>query len=161
MSSGIYLLLGTNIGARKNNLLEARHQINTRAGKIIRESNIYETAPWGAPDQPSFFNQVIQIESKLAPEPLLNELLYIENNMGRVRQLKWEPRIIDIDILFYHQEVIQTTVLTIPHPHLQERKFTLIPLDELAPSLFHPVLRKSIKELLEMCPDKLTVSIVV
>jgi 2-amino-4-hydroxy-6-hydroxymethyldihydropteridine diphosphokinase len=158
MSSGIYLLLGTNIGARFMNLQEARNLINTIAGKIVQESAIYETAPWGIDDQPLFLNQVVQIETNLDPDQLLIELLQIENRMGRVRQRKWEPRIVDIDILFYHQEIINTKTLHIPHPRLHERRFTLVPLKELNPAFVHPVSQKSIHELLEQCPDTLAVS---
>ncbi len=123
MSSGIYLLLGTNLGARIKNLEAVRFQINAHAGNIIQESEIYETAPWGVANQPSFLNQVVQIESSLTPEKLLTVLHRIEGDMGRVRLRKWEPRIVDIDILFYHQQVIQTAGLTNPPPPTSGKKF--------------------------------------
>ncbi len=158
MNNGIYLLLGTNLGDRLQNLAEARLHINSYAGKITRESQVYETLPWGVTEQPNYLNQVVEIETVLAPDNLLGVLLQIEKKMGRVRKDKWEARIMDIDILFYSDKVIQTEGLTIPHPRLQERNFTLIPLAELNPALIHPVLNKSIYELLECCPDTLTVS---
>lgn len=157
MNNGIFLLLGTNLGDRLQNLTVARLQINSNAGKIIRKSQVYETLPWGVTEQPNYLNQVVEIETLLSPDNLLGVLLQIEKKMGRVRKDKWEARIMDIDILFYSNNVIQTEGLTIPHPRLHERNFTLIPLAELNPTLIHPVLNKSINELLDCCPDTLSV----
>ena len=159
MSSGIYLLLGTNLGDRLNNLKQAKNQIISNAGKIILESAIYETAPWGGlADQPPYLNQVVRIESNNTPDQLLSILLEIETRMGRRRRQKWEPRIVDIDILLFDQEVIESKNLIIPHPRLHERKFTLIPLAEIAPDFIQPVFQKSIKTLLLECEDTLEVS---
>ena len=159
MTKSIYLLLGSNLGDRKSNLRKARNEIAIRAGKIIGKSALYETAPWGVTEQPQFLNQVVQLESTLPPRYLLEELLQIETFLGRERIQKWESRIIDIDILLYDHEVVNSHQLTIPHPHLHERRFTLLPLSEIAPDFIHPILQKSITELLKGCPDQLHVSV--
>ena len=158
MPNGIYLLLGTNLGDRLTNLTAVRSQISELAGRIINESVIYETEPWGISDQPNYLNQVIQIDSDHTAEELLGILQKIETQLGRFRNQKWTSRIIDIDILFYQQEIIKTNQLTVPHPYLHKRRFTLIPLAEIAPDFVHPVLKKPISELLALCPDTLMVS---
>jgi 2-amino-4-hydroxy-6-hydroxymethyldihydropteridine diphosphokinase len=153
----IYLLLGTNLGDRLQNLLVARNLIEITAGKIITESSIYETAAWGETDQPKFLNQVVEIDSDLHPHELLQELMNIESAMGRIRERKWGPRLIDIDILLYGEMIIQSETLTIPHPAMHQRRFTLLPLAEIAKDLVHPLLQKSIEDLLELCSDNLPV----
>lgn len=153
-----FLLTGGNLGAREKNLSTAAELLEKYCGKIVRSSSIYETAAWGKTDQPNFLNQVIEIETKLDPEQLMQEILKIEHEMGRVRKEKYGPRIIDIDILFFNDETIQQQDLTIPHPQLQNRRFVLIPLKEIAPDLRHPVLHKTISELLENCTDELNVN---
>lgn len=154
-----YILLGGNLGNKKKNLLTALSNIEEKIGKVIKQSSVYETEPWGNHDQPSFYNQVIAVETTLSPLDLIRELLNIELKMGRTRntQTKWEKRIIDIDILFYNEEVINTAMLIVPHPRLHERNFTLKPLLEIAPALFHPVLKKSIQELFNQSNDTLMV----
>ncbi len=158
MSNGIYLILGTNLGARLQNLAAAKLEINRLVGTIKNESSLYETAPWGVHDQPNYLNQVIEIKTKMPPHQLLTELLSIEKNLGRTRELKWEARIVDIDVLFYNDEVMNTNQLQIPHPRLHERNFTLIPLVEIARNFIHPVFKKSILTLLDESPDTLSVS---
>jgi len=153
MDGGIYLLLGSNMDDRKSNLEEAKMQL----GGVIASSSIYITAAWGNEKQPDFYNQVIKIDSRLSPQALLEDILKVEKNIGRVRLEKWGPRIIDIDILFYKADIINTSTLTIPHPEIQNRRFALTPLAELAPSLVHPVLKKTIVQLLEECKDPLPV----
>lgn len=153
MSGGIYLLLGSNLGDRSQNLSRARNRI----GSVIASSSIYVTSAWGKTEQPDFYNQVIEVDSKLGPEDLLKNILSIEETMGRIRSEKWGPRIIDIDILFYRDVIIKSEQLTIPHPEIQNRKFTLIPLNELAPSMMHPVLKKTIQQLNTECSDPLEV----
>ncbi len=148
-----YLLTGSN---RENPLLQlsiAANKISQSVGSILQISSIYKTAPWGNTDQDLFYNQVMQIETKLEPQKLLEVILAIETNMGRVREKKWEPRIIDIDILFFEDRIL-TGELQIPHPLLHLRRFTLVPLKQIAPDLIHPVLGKSITFLLDECPDK-------
>jgi 2-amino-4-hydroxy-6-hydroxymethyldihydropteridine diphosphokinase len=157
INSGIFLLLGSNEGDREAKLGEAISLIEKSVGPITRQSSMYETAAWGKADQRDFYNQVIEIKSGLEPEKLLAELLSIENRMGRVRTEKWGPRAIDIDILFYNNVVIDRPDLRIPHPGIPHRRFTLVPLSELSPSLIHPALGKSVSEMLENCKDTLEV----
>lgn len=158
MMSQSFILLGTNVGNRLQNLNEACNVIGREAGKIITTSSIYKTQAWGHTEQPDFYNQVLKIETSLSPQDLLQTLLSIEKMFGRVRNEKWGPRTLDLDILFYENEVIHTTDLIIPHPGIPFRRFTLIPLEEIAPDLMHPVFQKSITHLLQECPDSLTVN---
>jgi 2-amino-4-hydroxy-6-hydroxymethyldihydropteridine diphosphokinase len=157
MNNGIFLLLGTNLGDRSQHLATARALIEARAGKIIKTSAIYQTAAWGKTDQPDFYNQVIEIESILSPDELLKTTLGIEEEMGRVRTEVWGARTIDIDILLYSDIMVEREHLIIPHPRMNNRKFTLIPLAEIAPEVIHPVTQKTIRELLAICTDKLNV----
>lgn len=160
MKKEIYILLGTNLGDRQANLSTAKTQILQKIGPILTESKIYETAAWGLTDQPNFLNQVIEIETKLSPSVLLKTILAIEKKMGRIRTQKWGERLIDIDILYFGKEVINQENLKIPHPYLQERRFTLVPLVEVAPDFEHPVLLKSNNELLEICTDNSNVILI-
>jgi len=152
-----YLLLGSNIAPRKQYLQEACTHIDQAVGTILRRSAVYETAAWGHTEQAAFFNQVLEINTSLAPTDLLTCILKIENVIGRVRKEKWGKRIIDIDILFYDDNVVNLPNLNIPHPYLHKRRFTLVPLAELIPHYTHPKLRKSINRLLQNCPDTLKV----
>ena len=154
---GIYLLLGTNLGNRESNLARAKSLAAKANIEILRESAIYETAAWGIEDQPGFLNQIVAVATTLKPELLLEKLLSIEQEMGRIRERKWGQRLIDLDILYYHNRVIETKDLQVPHPGIPNRRFTLVPLVELAAEEWHPVLQKSQSELLEICPDKLPV----
>ena len=128
----IYLLLGSNIPPTFDHLKAAAIAIEKRVGKIVTSSGIYKTEAWGFEDQDPFLNQVLQIHSSLQADELLAELLLIEKEIGRIRYKKWHPRTIDIDILLYGREIIQTKSLSIPHPQIQHRNFTLIPLNEIA-----------------------------
>ncbi len=152
-----YLLLGSNIGNSQLQLSVAIKYIEQKVGNILRQSNLYSTAAWGDTRQPDFLNQVILVETALTPLETMQTILAIEKEMGRVRTLKNAPRIIDIDILFFNKVVLDAPMLTLPHPEIQNRRFVLIPLNELAPNLHHPVLGLSIHELLEICPDRLNV----
>jgi 2-amino-4-hydroxy-6-hydroxymethyldihydropteridine diphosphokinase len=156
MIGDIFLLLGSNLGDRETNLEVARSKIQSIA-RIRKLSGVYKTAPWGKPDQPAFYNQVIAIETAMVPDELLNALLSIEMALGRERHEKWGSRVIDIDILFYKNDIISNERLKIPHPQIANRRFTLVPLQEIAPELVHPVLGKSITELLGECEDRLEV----
>jgi 2-amino-4-hydroxy-6-hydroxymethyldihydropteridine diphosphokinase len=147
------LLLGTNKGVRRQNLTEAAGHISNAAGFAATASGIYETAAWGDEEQEAYYNQVLVVKTELTASALMNTLLAIEKQMGRTRIRKWEPRIIDIDILYFNEEVIHETNLIIPHPLLQERKFTLIPLAEVLPDFIHPLLKKNTLELLALCND--------
>lgn len=150
----VFLLTGSNIGDSYAHLQQARQAIASTAGKVITASSVYKTEPWGNKEQQDFLNQVLQVNTLLEPADLLKTVLQIESVMGRNRQHKWEPRIIDIDILFYDNLVVETGDLKIPHPLLHERMFTLKPLHEIAPYLVHPVLKQSIAGLLKLCRDE-------
>ena len=152
-----YLLLGSNIGDSQLQISVAIKKIEQKIGNLIRQSKLYSTAAWGDTRQPDFLNQVILVETSLTPLETMQTILAIEKEMGRVRTLKNAPRIIDIDILFFNKVVLDEPMLTLPHPEIHNRRFVLIPLNELAPNLHHPVLGLSIHELLEICPDRLNV----
>ena len=152
-----YLLIGGNLGDRAAYLQLAVKHIEALCGKITSSSSIYETAAWGNTNQPAFYNQAIQLMTPMAPEDLLEQLLAIELEMGRVRSQKYGPRTIDLDILMIDDTILDSPSLSIPHPQLQNRRFALLPLNEIAPALHHPVLDKTIHELLLNCPDTLDV----
>ena len=150
----VYLLLGSNLGDRLDRLATAREQIRSTVGKIIAESSIFETESWGFEGE-DFLNQCILVESGLKPQTVLDEIITIENIMGRERTLEgYENRIIDIDILFYNQEIVQTPELVIPQNDLENRRFVLEPLNEIASGLVHPVIKKEIRILLSECKDR-------
>lgn len=157
MNEPIFILLGSNVGDRQANLLNAQQEISRAMGEIITTSAVYKTAPWGNTQQPDFFNQVIEIQSTLTPDKLLKGIQKIEKRLGRTREVKWGPRIIDIDILLWGARTIKVPHLTIPHPELPNRRFTLLPLTEIAPHFIHPIVNKTMQALLEVCPDRLDV----
>jgi len=154
----IFLIIGGNIGDRKKNLETAAALIEKHIGKIIRSSKIYETDAWGITNQPTFYNQVLIAESKIPAQKVIEEILKIEEEMGRVRTIKNAARIIDIDILFFNDDTVNEQNLIIPHQEIANRRFVLIPLNELVPEMVHPVLKKSIRELLYACKDELKVT---
>lgn len=153
IEKGIFLLLGTNLGDRYENLLRACHLISESIGEISKSSSIYITAPWGVTDQPDFYNNVIEVDTPLDAEHVLTKALEIESKMGRVRMTKWGSRLIDIDLLFYNQLIVQSPHLTLPHPALADRMFTLLPLEEIAPAFLHPIINKDITTLRQLCRD--------
>ena len=153
----IYLLLGSNQQNPQKQLLLSQKLIAKKIGPIKRKSSIYQTAAWGNTYQPDFLNQVIIVETKLPAQQTMQIILQIEKKMGRLRTVKNAPRIIDIDILFFNKEIINEKKLTVPHPQLQNRRFVLVPLNELSPNLKHPVIKKTIHQLFIHCPDKLNV----
>lgn len=152
-----YLLLGSNLGNSFVQLSKALVHIEKRIGRINRRSGLYTTAAWGNTKQPHFLNQVIIVETTLTALETMQAILQIEKKMGRVRTIKNAPRIIDIDILFFNKDIIDLEQLTIPHPQIQNRRFVLVPLNQLSPNLRHVVLKKSVHQLLMHCPDKLNV----
>ncbi len=153
----VFLLLGSNLGDRNAYLKDAIQHIENEVAPVIKASAIYETQSWGKTDSPDYLNQVILIQTELPANTLLQKLLNIEWVIGRTREEKWGPRIIDIDILFYGDEIINEPDLQIPHPHLHTRRFTLDPLAELEPTLIHPVLGKNILQLKDELTDSLVV----
>ncbi len=155
----IYLHTGSNIGDRAHNLSEANMAIERSIGSISCLSNIYETAAWGLKDQDDFLNQALEVITDLKPGEVLKAIQKIENQMGRVRFKKWGRRLIDIDILFFENSIINTSNLTIPHPFLQKRNFVLAPLTELIPNFIHPVIGKPISQIFKESQDKLKAEI--
>lgn len=153
----VYLLLGSNLGNRETYLDRARKMVEQKIGKIKRMSSLYQTQSWGKANQPDFINQVIEVASNLKAREVLEQIGVIENRLGRQREEKWGSRTIDVDILFYDRDCISEPDLTIPHPYLHERRFTLAPLMELVPELKHPVLNSTIEELYNKLSDNLTV----
>ena len=149
-----FLLLGANLGEREATLKHAVQLISERIESVTSQSKLYETAPWGVIDQPVFINQVIQIQTELSPKKVLEQTLKIEKQLGRERRLRWGARVIDIDILYYADFILEDSDLHLPHPRLHERRFTLVPLVEIAPDFVHPVLKKTNRELLEKCTDE-------
>jgi 2-amino-4-hydroxy-6-hydroxymethyldihydropteridine diphosphokinase len=147
MAHTVFLALGTNVGDRLSNLIAAREALPP-AVKALASSSVFQTPPWGYTDQPEFLNQVIQAETELSPHGLLSYLKEIEEDLGRQKTFRYGPRLIDIDILFYEDRIVQRGDLKIPHPRLHERAFVLVPLAELAPKLQHPELKRSIQDLL-------------
>jgi 2-amino-4-hydroxy-6-hydroxymethyldihydropteridine diphosphokinase len=152
-----FLLIGGNMGNRSAFLSKAKALIETYCGEVPAVSSVYETAAWGNTDQPAFLNQVLQLKTKLKARQLMRCLLMIEMEMGRIRQKKYGPRIIDIDILLFNGEMHRQEALKIPHPQLPNRRFALLPLAEIAPAILHPVFKTSIAGLLTSCKDKLPV----
>lgn len=153
----IYLLLGSNLKNPEQQLSIARMHIESEIGETIQSSSLYATSAWGNTNQPDFLNQVIIVQSDFSARNTMDTILKIEENMGRIRTQKNAPREIDIDILFFNNDIINLHDLSVPHPLLQERKFVLIPLKEIAPDFKHPILLKTTQELLEMCTDSLDV----
>ncbi len=145
------------MGDSRKQLSKAILNIKKNIGTVIRQSKLYQTAAWGNTNQPDFLNQVIVVETKLPAPETMQTILNIEQSMGRVRSKKNAPRIIDIDILFFNKEVIHSKNLVVPHAAIQDRRFVLIPLNELAPRLKHPIHNKSVHELLKTCKDDLDV----
>ncbi|MEI7500492.1 MAG: 2-amino-4-hydroxy-6-hydroxymethyldihydropteridine diphosphokinase [Bacteroidota bacterium] len=176
----VFILIGSNRGDRMDNMRQALQMISLHAGTVLNKSAIYETEPWGFEDSISFLNQVVEIETSLQPEALLEQLLNIESKLGRIRpfsacscnfkvqisgagqpdsgsdhsESKYTGRTIDLDILFYEKRLVFTDNLMIPHPRLHERRFAMVPLNEIAPGLDHPLLKKTISLLLKECRDQ-------
>jgi len=152
-----YLLIGGNEGDRSAYLQETTRRIQYPGSRLLQKSSVYETAAWGKTEQAAFLNQALMLETPLDAPSLMKRLLATEEELGRVRTERYGSRTIDIDILFFNEDVIQLPWLTIPHPEVARRRFALTPLDEIAPGYIHPVLHKTIHTLLAECPDQLEV----
>ncbi len=153
-----YLLLGTNLGNRTENLSKATAAIRMFIGRVDAQSHVFETEPWGKPHQPLFYNQAIKIGTPCSPLETLHLIKQVEFLLGRDSSEKWAPRVIDIDILFFDNFALESPLLTIPHTHIAERKFALDPLREIASEFIHPVLNKTIETLYHECKDSLVVT---
>lgn len=149
----IYLQLGSNIGDRKQQLEAAISKIKEKVGDITNFSKVYESSPWRVDGQSNYLNQVLKVKTEIDAERVLNVVLEIENHLGRKRIEKWGERLIDIDILFYNNDIIETAHLCVPHKHIHERKFVLIPLNEIASDYVHPKYNKKVADLLIECND--------
>ena len=153
LMNNVSLLIGGNMGDRMANLAAARNCINIECGRIISASSIYETEAWGYKEQDAFLNQALIIETLLEADALMDTILKIELALGRKREIPLGPRIIDIDIIYYNDEIINTSSLTVPHPSMAQRKFVLMPLTEIAPDYMHPILLKTNEILLKESGD--------
>ena len=149
-----YIGIGSNLGIPEENCTKAIEKISsTKDIKIISKSSFYQTAPIGNIEQDWFINSAIKIDTQLTPRELLSALLSIESEMGRIRKEKWGPRLIDLDLLFYDNLILNQEGITLPHPEIQKRKFVLVPLNEIAENLTHPIQKKTIKTLLQELSD--------
>ncbi len=153
----VFLGLGGNLGDRMNNLELVLSAIELNVGAIGRKSSIYQTKAWGETEQPDFLNMVVEVLTRHSAEQVLNAIQKIETDLGRIRIEKWGTRTMDIDILFYNEEILNSDRLIIPHPLMEKRKFVLLPLAEIAEKLIHPCLKKTIGQLLLECEDELDV----
>jgi len=149
----VFLQLGSNLGDREQLLFSATTLIADKIGVVLCRSKLYESTPWRVEGQENYLNQIVKIETELTAQETLQSALDIEEELGRVRIEKWGERLIDIDIVFFNDEIIETADLCVPHKHMHERNFVLEPLKEIAPDYIHPKYKKSISELLEQSQD--------
>ena len=155
-SESVFVLLGSNLGDRELLVNQASKMISERCGKIVAKSRLYESEPWGFKSEHWFLNQVVKIETALSPDDLMKELLEIEKELGRDRSVPHEgyvSRPMDLDILYFGNEIIDTQMVIAPHPRLHERRFTLLPLCDIAHDYVHPVMKKTNLQLLDDCQD--------
>lgn len=151
------LLIGGNLGNRSQNLRQAITLLGSTAGTVVQASSLYETAPWGGVKQPNYLNQALVVQTRLTAPALLDVMMEIEKQIGRVRKEKWGSRVIDIDMIFFNAEIINLPQLKVPHPQMANRLFVLVPLCEIMPDFIHPVLQQPLSYLLQVCPDHLPV----
>ena len=149
----VFLQLGSNLGDRKLLLQDAIVAIEERLGELVKKSKVYESMPWRVEGQENYLNQILKVKTELQAEDVLSIILDIEKNLGRLRLEKWGERLIDIDIIFYNDSIIETGELCVPHKHMHERMFVLTPLHNIAPEMVHPKYNKTVDELLKICTD--------
>jgi len=149
----VFLQLGSNLGDRELLLKDSITEIEDRVGNILECSKLYESTPWRVEGQENYLNQILKVKTTLLADDVLLTVLDIEKQLGRVRIEKWGERLIDIDIIFYNDSIIETPELCVPHKHLHERMFVLTPLHNIAPEMVHPKYNKTIEELLKICKD--------
>ena len=149
----VYLQLGSNLGEREQLIFDAVQEISEHVGKVNVRSQIYESSPWRVDGQESYLNQLIEVKTLLSAQAILISVLKIENNLGRVRIEKWGERLIDIDIIFFNNDIIESPDLCVPHKHMHERNFVLIPLNEIASAFIHPKYNKTVSELFNESKD--------
>ena len=155
-SESVFVLLGSNLGDRELLVNQACKIMGERCGEIVAKSLLYESEPWGFQAEHWFLNQVVELKTSLSPDALMTELLAIEKELGRDRTTPHEgyvSRPMDLDILYFGNEIIDTQMVNAPHPHLHERRFTLLPLCDIAPDYVHPVMKKTNLQLLDECQD--------
>jgi 2-amino-4-hydroxy-6-hydroxymethyldihydropteridine diphosphokinase len=155
-----FLSLGGNLGNTREIFEQTYPWIEKKIGHVRQKSSLYQTAAWGMTDQADFLNQVIEVETTLAPEAILTQLLAIEQLFGRVRDVRWGPRSIDLDLLLQGDVQLKTELLEVPHPRMQDRKFILIPLVEIAPDVLHPGLGLTSEALLKATKDSSSVTLI-
>ena len=161
-SENVFILLGSNLGDREMLVNQACKMIGERCGEIVDKSSLYESEPWGFQSEQWFLNQVVVMETALKPDELMSTLLSIEKELGRDRSVKHDgyvSRPIDLDILYFGDKIIETQIVTAPHPRLHQRRFTLLPLCEIAPDFVHPLLKITNTQILESCQDSGNVNI--
>ncbi len=156
-NNSVVLSLGGNVGDVKQSFMRSIDFLKKEVGEVVLISPIYQTKAWGVENQPDFLNQVLVLNSKLNPQKVLEKCLDIELRLGRVRKQKWFERNIDIDMLFYNDEIIDSPNLTIPHPYVHKRNFVLYPLADVLPNFKHPLLGESMEELKKECDDSMAV----
>jgi len=149
----VFLQLGSNLGKRELLLKDAIAAIEDRVGKVVEKSKVYESTPWRMEGQENYLNQIVKVKTELLADDVLFTILDIEKELGRIRIEKWGERLIDIDIIFYNDSIIETAQLCVPHKHMHERMFVLAPLHNIAPDMVHPKYNKTVYELMKICKD--------
>ena len=158
----VFILIGSNLGERELLVTQACRMMGERCGELVAKSRLYESEPWGFEAEHWFLNQVVEVKTTMQPDELMKTLLSIERELGRDRSVPHEgyvSRPMDLDILYYGEKIVDTEMVKAPHPRLHERRFTLLPLCDVAPDLVHPVLKKTNRQLLELCRDNGKVNI--
>jgi len=149
----VFLQLGSNLGERESLLQDAIIAIEGRIGQVVEKSKVYESTPWRVDGQENYLNQIVKVKTELLADDILSTVLDIEKELGRIRLEKWGERLIDIDIIFYNDSIIETAQLCVPHKHMHERMFVLTPMHNIAPEMVHPIYNKTVAELLQICKD--------